>query len=105
MSAGREYSIANIENGGETVGIDNRDDKFDRYSIDMGLPVTIMIFVLGLFVRELFYAVAAAGIFYVGIHAVHYFKNRLEYSKEILAETSRQNELLFELIRASRDKK
>ncbi|MCX9011464.1 MAG: hypothetical protein OIN66_10120 [Candidatus Methanoperedens sp.] len=81
------------------------EEKFDRYSIDMGLPVTVIIFVLSLFAKEMFYAVAAAGIFYVGIHAVHYFKNRLEYSKEILAEISRQNELLLELIRASRDRK
>lgn len=83
----------------------DRDEKFNRYSIDMGLPVTVMIFVLSLFAKEVFYAIAAAGIFYVGIHAVHYFKNRLEYSKEILAEISRQNELLLELIRESRDKK
>jgi len=33
------------------------------------------------------------------------FKNRLEYSKETLAEISRQNELLTELIRERRNEK
>lgn len=79
--------------------------KFDRYSTEMGLPVTIIIFVLTLFINQLFYAVAAAGILFTGINAVHYFKNRLEYSKETLAEISRQNELLTELIRERRNEK
>lgn len=79
--------------------------KFDKYSTEMGLPITIIIFVLTLFINQLFYAVAAAGILFIGIHAVHYFKNRLEYSKETLAEISRQNELLTELIRARRNEK
>ncbi len=80
--------------------------KFDRYSTEMGLLVTIIIFFLTLFLdKKLFYAVVAASIFYVGIHAVNYFKNRLEYSKETLAEISRQNELLLELIRMERNEK
>ena len=74
--------------------------KFDKYSTAMGLSMTIIIFILTLFLdKKLFYAVVAASIFYVGIHSVYYFKNRLEYSKETLAEISRQNELLTELIR------
>lgn len=80
--------------------------KFDRYSTEIGLPVTIIIFFLTLFLdKKLFYAVVAASIFYVGLHAVHYFKNRLEYSKETLAEITRQNELLAELIRMGRNEK
>ncbi len=77
--------------------------KFDKYSTEMGLPMAFIIFVLTLlFDKKLFYAVTASSIFYAGIHAVYYFKNRLEYSKETLAETSRQNELLTELIRMGR---
>lgn len=83
----------------------SKEEKPGRYSIDMGLPITIIIFILTLIFNQLFYAVAAAGILYVGIHAVHYFKNRLEYSKETLAEISRQNELLTELIRMGRNEK
>lgn len=80
--------------------------KFDKYSTAMGLPMTIIIFILTLFLdKKLFYAVVAASIFYVGLHAVHYFKNRLEYSKETLAEISRQNELLTELMRARGNEK
>ncbi|MBE0427948.1 MAG: hypothetical protein IBX72_15045 [Nitrospirae bacterium] len=86
----------------------NKEKKFDRNSIDMGLPIIIIIiiiFIITLFINQLFYAIAAAGILYVGIHAVHYFKNRLEYSKKTLAEISRQNELLLELIRRRRNEK
>ncbi len=83
----------------------NKEKKLDRYSIDLGLPITIIIFIITLFINQLFYAIAAAGVLYVGIHAVHYFKNRLEYSKETLAEISRQNELLTELIRERRNEK
>lgn len=83
----------------------NGEEKLSRYSIDMGLPITIIIFILTLFINQLFYAVAAAGILYVGIHAIYYFKNRLEYSKETLTEISRQNELLTELIRERRNEK
>lgn len=83
----------------------NKEEKLDRYSIDLGLPITIIIFIITLFINQLFYAIAAAGVLYVGIHAVHYFKNRLEYSKETLAEISRQNELLTELIRERRNEK
>ncbi|MDW7728170.1 MAG: hypothetical protein SCH70_13905 [Candidatus Methanoperedens sp.] len=84
----------------------NKEKKFDRNSIDMGLPIIIIIiFIITLFINQLFYAIAAAGILYVGIHAVHYFKNRLEYSKKTLAEISRQNELLLELIRRGRNEK
>lgn len=83
----------------------NKEKKFDTNSIDMGLPITIIIFIVTLFFNQLFYAIAAAGILYVGVHAVHYFKNRLEYSKETLAEISRQNELLLELIRMGRNEK
>ncbi len=80
--------------------------KFDKYSTAMGLPMTIIIFILTLFLdKKLFYAVVAASIFYVGLHAVHYFQNRLEYSKETLVEISRQNELLTELIRERRNEK
>lgn len=86
------------------MNIGDKVEKFDKNSIDMGLPVTIIIFIITLFIHQLFYAVAAAGILYVGIHAVHYFKNRLEYSKESLAEISRQNELLLDLIRMGRNK-
>ncbi|SNQ61423.1 hypothetical protein [Candidatus Methanoperedens nitratireducens] len=82
----------------------NKEEKLDKSSIDMGLPITIIIFIITLFVNKLFYAVAAAGVLYVGVHAVHYFKNRLEYSKETLAEISRQNELLLEIIRMERNK-
>lgn len=82
-----------------------KEEKLGRYSIDMGLPITIIIFILTLFINQLFYAIAAAGVLYVGIHAVHYFKNMLEYSKETLAEISRQNELLTELIRERRTEK
>ena len=83
----------------------NKEEKLDRYPIDLGLPITIIIFIITLFINQLFYAIAAAGVLYVGIHAVHYFKNRLEYSKETLAEISRQNELLTELIRERRNEK
>ena len=83
----------------------NKEEKLDRYSINLGLPITIIIFIITLFINQLFYAIAAAGVLYVGIHAVHYFKNRLEYSKETLAEISRQNELLTELIRERRNEK
>ena len=83
----------------------NKEEKLDRYSIDRGLPITIIIFIITLFINQLFYAIAAAGVLYVGIHSVHYFKNRLEYSKETLAEISRQNELLTELIRERRNEK
>lgn len=38
--------------------------KFDKYSTEMGLPITIIIFVLTLFINQLFYAVAAAGILF-----------------------------------------
>lgn len=86
------------------MNIANKEEKSDRY-IDMGLPITIVVFIITLFINQLFYAVAAAGILYVGIHAVDYFKNRLEYSKETLAEISRQNELLLELIRMGRNEK
>ncbi len=79
--------------------------KFEKYSTEMGLPITIIIFVLTLFTNQLFYAVVAASIFYVGLHAVYYFKNSLEYSKETLSEISRQNELLTELIRARKNEK
>lgn len=83
----------------------NKEDKLDRSSIDMGLPITIIIFIITLFISQLFYAVASAGILYVGIHAVYYFKSMLEYSKETLAEITRQNELLTELIRMGRNEK
>ncbi len=83
----------------------NKEEKLDKSSLDMGLPITIIIFIVTLFFNQLFYAIAAAGILYVGVHAVHYFKNRLEYSKETLAEISRQNELLLELIRMGRNEK
>ncbi len=80
--------------------------KFEKYSTEMGLPITIIIFVLTLFIdKKLFYAVVAASIFYVGLHAVHYFQNSLEYSKETISEISRQNELLIELIRARKNEK
>ncbi len=86
------------------MNIGNKEEKSDRY-IDIGLPITIIVFIITLFINHLFYAVGAAGILYVGIHTVHYFKNRLEYSKETLAEISRQNELLTELIRMGRNEK
>ncbi len=70
----------------------NREEKLGRYSIDMGLPITIIIFIITLFINQLFYAIAAAGVLYAGINAVHYFKNRIEYSMETLAEISRQND-------------
>ncbi len=80
--------------------------KSDRYSTEMGVPVTIIIFFLTFLLDEkLFYPVAAASIFYVGLHTVLYFKNRLEYSKETLAEITRQNELLAELIRMSKNER
>ncbi len=86
------------------MNIGSKEEKPDRY-INMGMPITIVIFIITLFINQLFYAVAAAGILYVGIHAVNYFKNRLEYSKETLAEISRRNELLTELIRMGRNEK
>ncbi|VVB87588.1 Uncharacterised protein [uncultured archaeon] len=80
--------------------------KLDKYSTEMGLPMAFMIFVLTLlFDKKLFYAVTAASIFYAGIHAVYYFKIRLEYSKATLSEITRQNEILAELIKDGRNKK
>ncbi len=81
------------------------DGYFEKYSTQMGLPITIIIFIASLIASQLFYAVAASGIFYVGLHAIYYFKNRLEYSKAGLAEIRRQNELLTELINSRNGQK